>query len=345
MKRLFLLTSLFLTDIASAAPYSAPFWLPGGHVQTIYAATLANKTQINYRRERWELDDGDFIDADWIDTEINDSNTPVVVLFHGLEGNSESHYAKSLMAATKNRGWRGLVIHFRGCSGEPNRLPRAYYAGETAEMALLLGKLRAIVPQAPIYATGVSLGGNALLKWIGESAEQANTVINKAVAISAPMDLAASAEALDKGLNRILYTPRFVDSLKPKALSMRSRFPELLNEKLSVAKIESAKTIHDIDNAVTAVLYGAVDANDYYAKNASKPWLIKINLPTLVLNAKNDPFIPSQSLPTSAEVSSYVTLEYPEEGGHAGFPSETFSGQADWLPNRILDFFESNVID
>ena len=201
------------------------------------------------------------------------------------------------------------------------------------------------MPQAPIYATGVSLGGNALLKWIGESAEQANTVINKAVAISAPIDLAASAEALDKGLNRILYTPRFVDSLKPKALSMRSRFPELLNEKLSVAKIESAKTIHDIDNAVTAVLYGAVDANDYYAKNASKPWLIKINLPTLVLNAKNDPFIPSQSLPTSAEVSSYVTLEYPEEGGHAGFPSETFSGQADWLPNRILDFFESNVID
>jgi uncharacterized protein len=345
MRRLFLLTCLFLTDLACAAPYSAPFWLPGGHLQTIYAATLANKPQINYRRERWELDDGDFIDADWIDTETSDSNTPVVVLFHGLEGNSQSQYATALMSSVKSKGWRGVVIHFRGCSGEPNRLPRAYYAGDTDEIERLLSRVRASALQAPIYAVGVSLGGNALLKWLGEKSGHANSIINMAIAVSAPMDLAASANALDNGLNRILYTPHFVDTMRPKALAMLKRFPNLLNEKLDETKIKSAKTIHDIDNAVTAVLYGASDAEDYYEKNASKPWLKQITLPTLIINARNDPFIPVESLPTSDDVSSFVTLEYPEEGGHVGFPTQLFSNQAGWLPSRILDFYESNTID
>ncbi len=340
--------SVSITSTVFAAPYSAPFWLPGGHLQTIYAATLANMPEVNYRRERWELPDGDFVDVDWAEPTNVEQNSlenlslgwhidlppdlPIVVLFHGLEGNSQSNYARALMAATVAKGWRGVVIHFRGCSGEPNRLPRVYYAGDTPEIQLLLSRVRGNAPTAPIYAAGVSLGANALLKWLGESGEAAKAIISKAFAVSAPMDLAASATALDKGLNRMLYTPRFVDSMRPKALAMNERFPGLLDAE----KIKVAKTIHDIDNAVTAVLYGATDADDYYAKNASKPWLQQIQLPTLILNAKNDPFIPQESLPVATEVSEFVVLEYPETGGHVGF-----SGRDNWLPNRILEFFQA----
>ncbi|MBC7756567.1 MAG: alpha/beta fold hydrolase [Bdellovibrio sp.] len=331
--------------IANCAPYYAPFWLPGGHLQTIYAATIANAPQVTYRRERWELPDGDFVDADWLEPERVESkhlnpeehapsaseDLPIVVLFHGLEGNSQSNYARALMSATKAKGWRGVVIHFRGCSGEPNRLPRVYYAGDTPEIQLLLSRVRQQAPSAPIYAVGVSLGANALLKWLGESGQAANQIISKAAAVSAPMDLAASANALDSGLNRVLYTPRFVNSMRPKALEMLARFPGLLDAE----KINAAKTIHDIDNAVTAKLFGAQDADDYYAKNASKPWLTKISLPTLILNAKNDSFVPEESLPTATEVSTFVTLEYPATGGHVGFYS-----RENWLPNHLLEFFE-----
>ena len=342
----FTLTLPGLPIIAHSAPYCAPFWLPGGHLQTIYAATIANAPQVTYRRERWELPDGDFVDVDWIEPQRTESERaepdasaqlaseklPIVVLFHGLEGNSQSNYARALMSATQAKGWRGVVIHFRGCSDEPNRLPRVYYAGDTPEIQLLLSRVRENAPNAPIYAIGVSLGANALLKWLGESGETANQMITKAAAVSAPMDLAASATALDTGLNRLLYTPRFVNSMRPKALAMNERFPGLLDAE----KINAAKTIHDIDNAVTAKLYGAVDADDYYAKNASKPWLTKICLPTLILNAKNDSFVPAETLPTPAEVSAFVTLEYPATGGHAGF-----SGRDNWLPNHLLEFFEA----
>ncbi|MGQ0442312.1 MAG: hydrolase [Methylophilaceae bacterium] len=343
MKLLFLFICFqFATSAAFAQTYSAPFWLPGGHLQTIYAAKIAQAPHVEYHRERWELEDGDFIDADW--TEFPDQQNeaqPIVVLFHGLEGNSQSQYAKSLMAATKKLGWRGVVIHFRGCSGEPNRLPRVYYAGDTLEIDLMLSRVRATFPQAPIYATGVSLGGNALLKWLGESGKHANHIITKAAAISAPMDLAASADALDQGLNRLLYTPSFVDSMRPKALAMLQRFHDVLATQLDQTKIESARTIHDIDNAVTAVLYGAHDAEDYYAQNASKPWLQQITLPTLILNAKNDPFIPAETLPTHAEVSAKVTLEYSDEGGHVGFISQSLTDHSQWLPSRLLEYFQT----
>lgn len=324
----------FTANAAMQESYNAPLWLPGGDLQTIYAATLANMPEIMYQRARWELPDGDFVDVDWTVTEKTDDQQPVVVLFHGLEGNSQSAYAKLLMAEVNLRGWRGVVIHFRGCSGEPNRLPRVYYAGDTAEIQLLLSRLRSQVHDVPIYAVGVSLGGNALLKWLGESPESATLLINKAVAVSAPIDLAASAKALDTGLNRILYTPRFVDSMRPKALEMQKKFPGLLDEE----KIKSARTIHDIDNAVTAVLYGAENAENYYAKNAAKPWLKNISLPTLILNAKNDPFIPAQTLPTPSEVSEFVLLEYPNTGGHVGF-----TGQNNWFAKRLLTFFEQET--
>ncbi len=181
------------------------------------------------------------------------------------------------------------------------------------------------------------MGGNALLKWLGESGEHAAEIIESAAAISAPTDLAACGEALDKGLNRVLYTPMFVNSMRPKALEKARQFPGLLDEE----KIKSAKTIREFDTYVTAKLHGFVDADDYWAKNAAKPWLPYIQIPTLILNAKNDPFIPVESLPDQTSVSNTVTLETTEEGGHVGFLSAPFPGNNNWLPQHIIHYFES----
>jgi predicted alpha/beta-fold hydrolase len=335
-----MLSFLFQSSANSAEPYKAPFWLPGGHLQTIVASLFSKGAEVNYRRERWELNDGDFIDVDWADakTDLTQHKKPVIVIFHGLEGNSQSQYAKSLISAALAKGWQGVVIHFRGCSGEANRLPRTYYAGDSVEINTMLARVRATYPDNPIYAVGYSLGGNALLKWLGELSTQSMLNISKAVAVSAPIDLQASAVSLDNGLNRILYTPMFVDSLRPKALAMSKRFPGLLDD----TRIQRAKTIHDIDNAVTSVLYGAKNATDYYQQNASKPYLKNITLPTLIINAKNDPFMPAVYLPTAADVSASVTLGYEEEGGHVGFYTAGISNQHGWLPSRIIEFLEEN---
>ncbi len=327
-------------DSSKHESYLAPKWLPGGHLQTIVPSLFAKVPEVTYRREHWELADGDFIDTDWalpVSPAPADNPQPLVVLFHGLEGSSESHYAKAVMRAVIDKGWSGVVIHFRGCSGEANRLPRFYYAGESAEMQSMLSRLSASAKNRPIYAVGFSLGGNALLKWMGEHAEQAQELVTKAAAISAPLDLAASAITLDQGLNRFIYTPMFVSSLKKKALALSKRYPGLLN----VKQVKAARTIHDIDNAVTAVLYGAKNAQDYYAKNSARPWLNKIPLPTLILNARNDPFLPEQFLPDLSEVSAKVQLEYPRLGGHVGFATAPFPGHVHWLPNRLLQFFET----
>lgn len=324
-------------NTSASKPYQAPFWLPGGHLQTVISALMARPPKIQYHRERWELDDGDFIDVDWADAPPKNSphKAPIVIVFHGLEGNSHSPYAKSLLGAALNKGWHGAVIHFRGCSGEPNRLPRFYYAGDSEEIDAMLSRVKAMYPDHPVYVVGYSLGGNALLKWLGETGGSKQK-ISKAVAVSAPVDLKATAVALDKGLNRFLYTPMFVDSLRAKALQLSARFPGLLDEK----RVRRARTIHDIDNAVTAILYGASDATDYYHRNAAKPWLKNITVPTLIINARNDPFLPEQFLPHPHEVSAHVTLDYPQQGGHIGFYSPFVNHEKSWLPTRIIEFLE-----
>lgn len=319
--------------------YTAPFWLPSGHLQTIFPAIFTVKHQVNYRRERWELADGDFMDVDWLVNQNtpNLENAPTVVLFHGLEGSSESHYSLALMANLQAKRWRGVVVHFRGCSGENNRLPRAYFAGDSTDIEMALSRVKELAGKDPVFAVGASLGGNALLKWLGESGGHAGDLINAAAAISAPTDLAACGEALDKGLNRLLYTPMFVNSMRPKALEKARQFPCLLDE----VKIKSALTIREFDTLVTAKLHGFINADDYWAKNAAKPWLPYIKIPILIISAKNDPFIPPESLPDQSRVSDSVTLEISAEGGHVGFLSAPFPGNNNWLPQRIIRYFKS----
>lgn len=319
----------------TASPYRAPWWLPGGDLQTIYAALFLQGPPVVYRRERWQWPDGDFVDADWSDTA--DERAPIVVLFHGLEGSSQSHYARHLMHALRRLGWRGVVPHFRGCSGEPNHLPRAYFAGDVAEIDAMLNRVRACFPGAPLYAVGASLGGNALLKWLGEQGRAAGTLLQAAAAISAPLDMNAAGRALDKGFNRLIYTRRFLTTLKPKSLAKAARFPGVLDS----SAIAACATFAEFDTVVTARLHGYQDAADYWTRTSSKPGLKNITLPTLLLNARNDPFLPAYALPTKADISSAVTLEQPAQGGHVAFPCAPFPGRNDWLSARILAFFQT----
>jgi predicted alpha/beta-fold hydrolase len=316
------------------SPYRAPRWLAGGHAQTIWPYRL-RRPVVALRRERIETPDGDFWDFDWLDA--NAADAPLVVLFHGLEGGSHSHYARALLIALADIGWRGVVPHFRGCSGEPNRLPRAYHSGDHDEIGAILAAIRRAVPYpAPLYAVGVSLGGSALLNWLGRAGPAASRTLTAAAAVSAPLDLMAAGIAISQGLNRI-YTVHFLSTLKPKSLAMAARFPGLLD----ASKIREVRTMWDFDDAVTAPLHGFTGTPDYWTRASSKPWLREIAVPTLVINARNDPFIPAHSLPTARAVGSVVTLEQPRHGGHAGFASGRFPGHVDWLPARLLHYFAS----
>ena len=318
-------------------PYRAPAWLRGGHLQTIYPRLLA-LPRVRYRRSRWETPDGDFIDLDWIDRERAATEpAPLVVLFHGLEGSSGSPYAAALMAALRDAGWNGVVVHFRGCSGELNRLRRAYHSGDSAELDWILRRLRRSHTSG-LYAVGVSLGGNALLKWLGEQRSAASQVIDAAVAVSAPVDLQAAGNALDAGFN-LVYTRNFLLTMKRKTLAKLERFPDLCDRGL----VLRSRTLREFDGIVTAPLHGFRDTDDYWTQASSKPWLRHIATPTLLINARNDPFLPAASLPAPAEVARCVTLDFPHEGGHVGFVSGPFPGHCGWLPSRILAFLRERV--
>ncbi len=328
---------------ATPAAYHAPAWLPGGHAQTIHAAKWARAPKVTYWRERWETPDYDFIDLDWVDGPDQalqlgqQDDAPLIVLFHGLEGSSDSPYARALMYAVHANEGRGVVVHFRGCSGEINRLPRAYHSGDSTEIDWILRRFRA-TRSGPIFVAGISLGGNALLKWLGEQGRAAQQVITRAAAISAPFDLAAAADVLARGFNRV-YTHNFLLTMKAKTLLKMKRYQALCD----ADRMRATRSLREFDDIVTAPLHGFSGVNDYYAQASSKPYLSAIALPTLIINARNDPFLPARYLPTPQEVSAHVQLDLPETGGHVGFVSGRFPGNIDWLTQRILRFFAASL--
>lgn len=310
--------------------YAAPAWLPGGHLQTIFPATCVVKPKVAYRRERWKTPDHDFIDIDFVDGKAGE---PFIVLFHGLEGSSNSHYARALMAQIASLGWSGAVPHFRGCSGELNHAPRFYHSGDAAEVDWIVRRLaseRKTLMPSKFYAVGVSLGGNALLRWLGESQHQAE-IVDAACAVSAPLDLAGGGAALSRGVNMI-YTRVFLQTLKPKCLKKLNQFPDLFDREAMLR----ARNLYEFDNIVTAPLHGYRNTDDYWNRASAKHVLTDITVPTLVLNAQNDPFLPAHHLPRTA--SPQVTLDYPSHGGHVGFAIGGLPGRIDWLPQRLLRF-------
>lgn len=310
--------------------YRAPWWLPGGNLQTIWAALRGQRypsNQPQFRRERWTTPDQDFVDVDWImdgsgATAHQDATAqPLLVVFHGLEGSSSSHYAEALADVARSRGWACAVPHFRGCSGELNLAPRAYHSGDFAEIDWILRRFKA-AHAGPLLAIGISLGGNALMRWAAELEGAAADVVSAITSVSSPLDLTASGKAIGEGFNRQVYTRMFMGTMVPKALQKLTQHPRLFSREALLA----ARDLCAFDNIFTAPLHGFNDAEDYYRRASAKPHMQRIAIPALALNARNDPFVPATSLPGMGDVSASVILWQPEQGGHVGFPADAATG-------------------
>jgi len=287
------------------------------------------------RRERWPTPDGDFVDTDFLG---EDRDAPLLVLFHGLEGSSASHYAQSFGGWARQHGWRYAVPHFRGCSGELNLAPRAYHSGDHEEIGWMLAQLRAR-HAGPMVAVGVSLGGNALLRWAEEAGETACATLQAVAAISAPLDLAAGGHAIGRGFNRQVYTRMFLHTMKPKALAKLAQHPGLFDR----ARLLAARTLYEFDEVFTAPLHGFRGTDDYWSRASAKPQLRRIRVPALVLNARNDPFVPAASLPRTQEVGPWVTLWQPAHGGHVGFPAGRWPGHVMTLPEQVMGWIQQQI--
>ena len=324
------------SSLHAAMGYMAPRWLPGGNLQTIWPALYARRFEgpaPAYRRERWTAPDGDFIDVDFVDASLPGPQ-PLLVLFHGLEGSSRSHYAEAFAAFAAAQGMAYAVPHFRGCSGEMNLAPRAYHSGDYEEIGWILQRMRDQHAQrggGPVLAVGVSLGGNALLRWACEAGDTARDWVNAVASVSAPLDLAAGGAAIGRGFNRLVYTRMFLATMKPKALAKLAQFPGLFDRE----RLLAAQDLYAFDDVFTAPLHGFRNTDDYWARGSSKPHLSAIRVPTLVVNALNDPFIPAWSLPGPAEVGPEVTLWQPAHGGHVGFPLGPPPGHVRGMPERV----------
>jgi len=313
--------------------FNSPVWLPGAHLQTIYVATLAPRGQLPYERQRWQTPDDDFIDVDFVRCDSEPKG--LVVLFHGLEGNSGSQYALSVMRQARAAGFIGCVPHFRGCSGEPNLAPRAYHSGDSEEIHWILERLAREYPSLPRYAVGVSLGGNALLKWAGETGDAGSQLVSAVAGVSAPQDLRAGATALGQGFSR-LYARNFFKTMRRKGLIKLQQYPGLINRE----QMLRADDFFAYDDAVTARMHGFKSCFDYWERSSSKQFLASIRVPTLVFNARNDPFLPERFLARPEQVSDYVQLVYPDTGGHVGFMNGPFPGRIDWLGDSLMQWFQ-----
>jgi len=342
-----------------------PSWLPERHTQTLFGALVAPTNRLRFVRTRHDTPDGDYLDLDWTapglvaqpkgnqdprlshtaaarwltETEQQQlsltQHTPALLLLHGLEGSSHSRYAQSIAAYFRTRGWIVVVAHFRGCSGFANRLARAYHSGDTADIGFILQTIHQQIPHARWHAAGISLGGNALLKYLGQYPRVCPWLV-AAAAVSAPLDLVAAGNHLSDHLfNREVYSRYFLQSLKPKVLEKARRYPGVID----VFRINQARDLREFDHAYTAPMHGFKDAIDYWTQSASKPWLKTIITPTLVLNARNDPFLPEHTLVGPNECSNAVTLHQPAQGGHVGFVTGSWPGHLNWLPARLEQFF------
>ena len=313
----------------------APAWLVGGHAQTIWPALYARRRFHALRplhRERWTTPDGDFVDVDR--QHASHGARPLLVLFHGLEGSSQSHYAQAFADWAAEHDVHLALPHFRGCSGELNLAPRAYHSGDHAEIDWLLRRLRTQHRQSggqQLLAAGVSLGGNALMRWAGEHGAQAALSADAVASICSPLDLTESGRAIGRGFNRQVYTRMFLRTMKPKALAKLAQHPGLFDAQ----KLRAARDLYEFDDVFTAPLHGFKNTDDYWRRASAKPLMGAIGVPALALNACNDPFVPAHSLPGPAQVSRQVTLWQPEHGGHVGFAQGRWPGHVRGLPDAV----------
>ncbi|TSE06351.1 YheT family hydrolase [Aquimarina algiphila] len=314
--------------------YNPPFLFRNGHISTIYPNLLRKVKDISQKRERIELDDGDFIDLDWSHGSAKHSKK-LAVIIHGLEGNGQRQYMLGLARHLNHNGWDSAAVNLRNCSGEVNRLYKSYNAGASEDLDHIINHILSIYDYSSITICGFSLGGNLLLKYLGEGRVLPSEVKN-AVAVSVPCDLYDSLSEINKPKNYI-YQQRFIKNLKAKLYDRQIQFSEVLDK----SDIKACTSLIDIDNLYTSKAHGYEDAMDYYSKCSSKQFLKAIQIPTLILNAKNDSFLGNQCYPIDeAEKNPSIFLEMPDYGGHVGFylPDKTYYNE-----RRTLEFFEKHI--
>jgi len=309
--------------------FKPAWWLPGPHLQTLWPVIRRRRPVLKMRQERIELPDGDFLDMAW----LGDNTGPTVLILHGLEGSIRSHYAGALMHALNVQGFNTLFMHFRGCSGEPNRLPRGYHSGETGDLDYVVNLIGERLGSAVDAAIAFSLGGNVLLKWLGERG--ADCPLKTAIAVSVPFLLSDSATRMNQGLSRY-YQAHLMKSMKRSYREKFSRIPSPLS-----VNVDQLQSFREFDEQITAPLHGFNGAEDYYAKSSSRQYLGRITVPTLILHARDDPFMWPHTVPTDEELSNAVTLELSERGGHVGFVSGPLPWRPRyWLEQRIIEHLE-----
>jgi predicted alpha/beta-fold hydrolase len=303
--------------------YVPAWWIRGGHAQTMWGKFFRPRPSLPTRRERWETPDGDFIELHRLDAR---AGAPRLLFLHGLEGTIRSHYVSGFFTEAQRRGWAADLLLFRGCGDEPNRGPRFYHSGETSDLAFALERVEAETPDRPILLAGVSLGGNVLLKYLGERDGKLSPRIRGAAAVSVPFDLEKGARFISEGFSRV-YDRHFLRTLRRKALAKLEQYPKLFNP----AELEQARSIYEFDDAVTAPVHGFESAHDYYTRSSSLGFLERVHIPTLLLSAVDDPFLPSSVLDevrAIAKRNRSLTVEFPERGGHVGF----IVGRIPWRP-------------
>ncbi|MSR14678.1 MAG: hydrolase [Gammaproteobacteria bacterium] len=315
------------------AKYHPAWWLPGPNLQTLWAARVSRPPVVTYRPERLELPDGDFVDLAW----AGDPGAPLIVVLHGLEGSAESPYVRRLVQALITRGYGTCVMHFRGCSGTPNRLARSYHSGDTGDLKFLLDTLQARLPNRALGAVGYSLGGNVVLKFLGELGSRTSLVA--AAAVSVPFDLAAAASRLNQGFSRI-YQRHLVSSMRTK---LKRKFSDVAAP-IDLTHLHRWRTFWEYDEHVTAPLHGFASAADYYAQSSSRNFIKRITIPTLVVHALDDPFLPASAVPLEHEIVASITFELVARGGHVGFVMPHLKAVTNsWLERRLLAHFEETI--
>jgi len=320
-----------------ARAYRPAWWIPGAHLRTLWGKFMRRSVRPSTRTERWPTPDDDFLDLHRIDAP---AGAPRLLILHGLEGTVRSHYAGGLLHEAQRRGWAADLLIFRSCGDEPNRALRLYHSGETSDLDFVVRGLIASDPTRPLLIVGVSLGGNVLLKWLGEQGTRTPRQLLSAAAVSVPFDLARGSRYLDRGFSR-LYQAHFLRSLRRKALEKSARFPEAIRPDV----VLRPRTLYEFDDLVTAPVHGFRDADDYYARSSSLPYLARIRVRTLLLSARDDPFLPAAVLDEVREIAREnpsLQAEFVEHGGHVGF----ISGSLPWRPLyyaewRVAEFLAS----
>jgi len=314
-------------------PFKPAWWLFNGHLQTIWPTLVRRTIPLATHPERLELPDGDFLDLAW----TGPKHGPIVIVLHGLAGCIESPYVNGILHSIIKNNWRGLFVHFRGCSGIPNRLPRFYHSGETGDLDYVIAHLRKREPNTPLAAVGYSLGGNVLVKWLSKH----NTVnpLTAAVAISVPFELNKASKQLNSGFSRF-YQWYLLRSLRRIVQAKFKKGPA----PIAIKDLGKLDTFEKFDDQVTAPLHGFADAQDYYFQASSRSDLKKIIVPTLILQARDDPFVPVDVNPEPRELAACVTFELHETGGHVGFVTGNMPWQpVYWLEQRITDYLKKHL--